>query len=126
MDISTHEVRRIRWKNIITQCQNRPEGMNAKQWLINNSVSEKSYYYWLRQLRKETYEQMQSTELPSVANHGQIAFAEIPISMKNTFDEPASISHPAVVITTTNATIALSNEISDRLLSRILQEVSHA
>lgn len=126
MDKTTHEVRRLRWKNIIEQCQNRPEGMSAKQWMLNNSISEKSYYYWLRQLRKEAYEQMQTAPvLPAVVNP-QVAFAEIPISVPNTFDEPLSMNHPAAVLKTSTATIALSNEISDRLLSRILQEVSHA
>lgn len=127
MDKTTHEVRRLHWKNIIEQCQNRQEGMSAKQWMINNSVSEKSYYYWLRQLRKEAYEQMQTgSDIPAVANPGQISFAEIPISVPNTFDQPLSMNHPAVVIKTSTATIAFSNDISDRLLSRILKEVSHA
>lgn len=127
MDKTTHEVRRSRWKNIIEQCQNRPKGMSAKQWLNDNSINEKSYYYWLRQLRKEAYEQLKATqELPLVQNPGQVTFAEIPISVANTFDEPSSMNHPAAVIKTSTATIALSNEISDRLLSKILQEVSHA
>jgi putative transposase len=120
-------VRRSRWKNIIDQCQNRPEGTSAKQWLNDNSISEKSYYYWLRQLRIETYEQVKATQkLPLVQNPGQVTFAEIPISMTNTFDEAASMNRPAAVIKTSTATIALFNEISDQLLSKILQEVSHA
>lgn len=126
MDKSTHEVRRLRWKNIIAQCQNRPEGMSAKQWLADHSVSEKSYYYWLRKLRKDTYEQMQAAELPSVLDSGHITFTELPIPTKNIFDEPTAIHSPAAVIKTANATIVLSNEISDRILDRILLEVSHA
>ena len=31
MDKTTHEVRRSGWMNIIEQCQNRPEGISAKQ-----------------------------------------------------------------------------------------------
>ena len=33
MDQCTHEVRRQHWKNIIAQCNQRPEGQTAKQWL---------------------------------------------------------------------------------------------
>jgi hypothetical protein len=29
----THEVRKQYWKNIISQCLKRPEGMTARQWL---------------------------------------------------------------------------------------------
>jgi putative transposase len=127
MDKTTHEVRRSHWKNIIVQCQNRPEGISVKQWLSDNSISEKSYYYWLRQIRIEAYKQVKVTpELPLVQNPRQVDFAEIPISKTNTFNEPSSMIHPAAIIKTSTATIALSNEISDRLLSMILREVSHA
>lgn len=53
MDQSTHEVRRNNWMNIINQCQNRPANMTAKQWLADNGISDKSYYYWLRKIRLE-------------------------------------------------------------------------
>ena len=87
MDKTTHEVRRSHWKNIIEQCQNRPERMSAKRWLNDNSINEKSYYYWLRQLRKDAYEQVKETqELPFVHHPGQVTFAEIPISASNRFD----------------------------------------
>lgn len=56
MDQITHDVRRSNWLNTIKQCQNRPEGMTAKQWISDNGISSKSYYYWLRNFRKESYE----------------------------------------------------------------------
>ena len=59
MDQTTHDVRRANWLNIITQCQERQEGVTVKQWLSDNGVKEKAYYYWLRKFRKEAYEQMQ-------------------------------------------------------------------
>ena len=39
MDQCTHEVRLQYWKNIISQCQARPEGQSAKQWLADNGAS---------------------------------------------------------------------------------------
>lgn len=30
MDQSTHEVRLAHWKEVVAQCQSRPEGMTAK------------------------------------------------------------------------------------------------
>ena len=57
MDQLTHNVRRSNWINIIRQCQDRPAGTTAKQWLVENDISEKSYYYWLRKIRREVCEQ---------------------------------------------------------------------
>ena len=42
MDQLTHTVRRSNWINIIRQCQDRPAGTTAKQWLAENDISEKS------------------------------------------------------------------------------------
>ena len=36
MDQTTHEVRLEQWVSIISQCQNRPEGQTAKEWLRKN------------------------------------------------------------------------------------------
>lgn len=40
MDQLTHNVRRSNWINIIRQCQDRPAGTTAKQWLVENDISE--------------------------------------------------------------------------------------
>ena len=63
MDQSTHDVRRASWLNIITECQQRPVNVTVKQWLSDNGVKEKAYYYWLRKFRREACEQIQ---LPDV------------------------------------------------------------
>ena len=76
MDQSTHEIRRNNWMNIINQCQNRPANMTAKQWLADNGISDKSYYYWLRKIRLEAYEQL---NVPAVTQSTEVSFAEIPL-----------------------------------------------
>ena len=58
MDAFTHEVRLNQWKLIIEQCQSRPDGQTARQWMAENGVQEKTYYYWLRRVRKEGKRQM--------------------------------------------------------------------
>ena len=54
MDQTTHEVRLANWTRIIEQCQNRPLGQTAKQWLAENNISDKTYYYWLRPYQRDT------------------------------------------------------------------------
>ena len=102
MDQSTHDVRRTNWLNIIEQCQQRPENMTVKQWLADNGIKEKSYYYWLRKFRKEAYEQMQ---MPPATSSSEITFA---------------------IIKNGALSIAISNDISDALLDRIFQVIRHA
>ena len=76
MDQLTHTVRRSNWINIIRQCQDRPAGTTAKQWLVENDISEKSYYYWLRKIRREVCEQ---EGLQEVTNPSALSFVEIPV-----------------------------------------------
>lgn len=76
MDQITHDVRRENWLNIVTQCQNRQSDISVKQWLTDNGIKEKAYYYWLRKFRKEAYGQMQ---LPAVASKSEVTFAEVSI-----------------------------------------------
>ena len=127
MDQSTHDVRRTNWLNIVTQCQNRPAGMSVKKWLAENDIKEKAYYYWLRKFRKESYNQMQ---LPATATTTEVAFAEVtmpvPIVGPDTTSENVPDISPTAVIKCNGLTIELSNNISEELLSRLLQEVSHA
>lgn len=129
MDQISHTVRNSRWKDIILQCQNRPAEMSAKQWMIENQVSEKSYYYWQRKLRTEAFKQMNHSSLMPVAQGtSEVSFAEIriPETKKSVSDIIPETIRPTAVIKTATMTIALSNDIADDLLSRILREVSHA
>lgn len=125
MDQSTHDVRRANWLNIIHQCQQRPEDMTAKQWLADNGVKEKSYYYWLRKFRKETCDQMPTlTAAPST----DVSFVEIPVPSKGREEQIPSFEGqtPVAIISSGSLSIAISNDISEALLGRILREVSHA
>lgn len=81
MDKTTHEIRISNWRSIIEQCQTRPAGQSAKQWLADNGVSEKTYYYWQRKVRQETYALMKQDAVPPampVSDTRSVAFAEIP------------------------------------------------
>lgn len=120
MDQSTHDVRRASWLSIVNQCRQRPSDISVKQWLADNGIKEKAYYYWLRKFRREAYDQMQ---LPETTKTSGVIFAEFPI--------PDHTNHhatdvPAAVIKCNGLTLELSNDISGALLTRLLQEVLHA
>ena len=82
MDRITHQVRLANWTKIIEQCNNRPAGTTAKQWLSDNGISDKSYYYWLRKLRQEAYANAEKefpAVTPSQEQQPAVTFAEIPL-----------------------------------------------
>jgi len=122
MDQITHDVRRQNWLNIVTACQNRPEGINAHQWLADNGIKEKAYYYWLRKFRKEA---VKDNQLSIVNTSNEVSFVEMPLSVVNV-ESSASATNSAATIHKNGMTIEISNSISAPLLSLLVQEVFHA
>lgn len=126
MDKSTHEIRLAHWKQIIEQCQSRPKAQTAKQWLAEHDISDKAYYYWLRKIRRTIYDQsVAGGTLSVVSQEQELSFAQMPDSYLKEY--PSSFSFaPVAVIKTPAVTLAVSNEISDQLLNRLMKAVSHA
>lgn len=96
--------------------------------MVENEISKKSYYYWQRKFRKKAYDQMNNSPVLPVQKNWKVSFAEILLTEPKRLVSdiiPENIK-PTAVIKTATMTIALSNDISDNLLSRILKEVSHA
>jgi len=80
MDQCTREVRNANWKAIIAACQSRPATKTVKQWLSENNVREKAYYYHQRKLRQAAFEQMQGAAVPlpqDSASSNELSFVEI-------------------------------------------------
>ena len=141
MDQCTHEVRLQYWKNIISLCHERPSGQTAKQWLKENGICEQTYYSWQRKIRQESYDSMQDTskEVLSSLEENEISFSDIsyPISNVPVEVNPADCNdrsdaesveaiRPVAVIKNGSMTVAITNDISDRMLTCILKEVSNA
>ena len=120
MDQLTHNVRRANWLNIINHCQERPANIITRQWLKDNNIKEKSYYYWQRKFRKESYDQMQLlavTEEPA-----EISFVEFaaPTSEKAASTQDSLNSTTTAVIRHGAITLEISNDISEAVLSLLL------
>lgn len=126
MDKTTHEIRISNWRSIIEQCQARPEGQSAKQWLADNGISEKTYYYWQRRVRQETYALIRqdavSPAIPALDTKS-VTFAEIPYAAAPDNLQPFA---PDVVIRKGQTVLELSNSVSDRILEKIMEVMSNA
>ena len=114
----------FRGKAMAAAAAGRSCGMTAV--LAENDISEKSYYYLFRKLCREVCEQ---EGLQEVTNPSALSFVEIPV--KTALDTtpvpavPAAMT-PVAVIRSGRLTLELSNDISESLLCRLLQEVLHA
>lgn len=130
MDQCTKEVRKQQWKNIISQCQSRPKGQTAKEWLKENGICEQTYYLWQRRIRQEAFDEMQQPQnaLPAVSRNDEVAFAEFPMPSRIAPNAALAneLVNPAAVIRTPVITIAVTADIPEHLLTTILREVSHA
>ena len=122
MDQITHDVRRQNWLNIINACQNRPEDVSAHQWLVDNGIKEKAYYYWLRKFRNEA---AAADKLPAVSIPNEVSFVEMPLSRISSEISEDTLKG-AVTIHKNGMTIEISNSVSEQLLSLLLKEVSRA
>ena len=125
MDKTTHEIRIANWRSIIEQCQARPEGQSAKQWLSDHGISEKTYYYWQRKVRQETYALIkQDAVSPAIlaSDTQPVTFAEIPYAAAPDNIQPFT---PEVVIRKGHTVLELSNSVSDRILEKIMEVMAN-
>ena len=126
MDKTTHEIRISNWRSIIEQCQARPEGQSARQWLADNGISEKTYYYWQRKVRHETYALIKQDAVPPAmpaSDTQSVTFAEIPYAAAPDKLRPFT---PDVVFRKGQTVLELSNSVSDRILEKIMEVMSNA
>ncbi len=121
MDQISHEVRFANWKAIVKECQSRPEGQSQKQWLRDHDIPEKQYYYWLRKIRKQTFEETALT-MPVKENRPAISPALVEIPAKEIFQDTA----PAIRIRTKRSTIEISAAVPETMMIQVLKAVSHA
>ena len=123
MDKTTHEIRAASWRSVISQCQARPAGQTQKQWLAQNGISEKSYYYWQRKLRREAYELLPPAQEESASPIQESPFVEVPFPVRQSGHGDFT---PSVMIRTGELVFEISNTVSEKLLGHILEKVSHA
>ena len=109
------------WRDIIRQCNARPEGQSGKEWLVQHSIKPDNYYYWLRTIRnEENNENNKTTDEPHV-------FTELPVNsfIPEQKNEKQPEFKPDVLITYHDCSIGVSNSASEKLVSRILGVIAH-
>ncbi len=126
MDPSTYEVRLSHWAAVIEECQSRPKGQSAKQWLSEHDIQEKKYYYWLRRVRKAALAGMQQA-LPAIQDPASAAAAVPPALIEIPASEVLPEAEaPAFTIRTSKSTIEISSCVPSAEPVKLLKAVSHA
>ena len=129
MDQITHEVRLAQWAEIIRNCQSRPEGQTTQEWVAENGINIKTYYYWQRRVRKELYDQATSL-VPTNKSKTEVTFAEVPgealeLPILNEASQN-TIQKPDAVIRAGKMEIEIHNSLSTMMLKSILEVAVHA
>lgn len=128
MDQITHDVRTAQWAEIVRKCHERPENQSAKNWLNENGINEKQYYYWQRRLRNMAAGTTNKS-LPTTRSSGEVTFIEMPSPnelLGERMEEVTINSGLAALIRVGGLEIELHNGISDELLGKILKVTAYA
>ena len=127
MDASTHLVRLENWKALVENCNARPLGQTKREWLRENGINEKLFYYYQRRVREQAFDQMLETiAAPTGGSEAAVSFAEIKLSHSAGADRTESLKQPDAVIQTARGTVAFSNTVSSELLHQVMEVMLHA
>ena len=108
------EFRLRHWAKIIADCQSSP--LTVKAWCEANGICPKTYYYWLRKVRKRTLE-----NLPACQNDDP---AKVPAENPLTFGKlevqpPLRGMQAAVVVHLPRATIEVATGTDQQTLEAV-------
>lgn len=117
MDKSTHQIRCEQWLRIISECAK--SGMNKTAWCKANGISDKSFFYWQRILRNESYLETVTNATPAVFPHSSDEITFVEVKADTYAKTPSPGFTPDVVIHAGHMTVELSNRVSPALLQMI-------
>ncbi|WP_294407097.1 IS66 family insertion sequence element accessory protein TnpA [uncultured Clostridium sp.] len=129
--MSTREVtmkyRTQKWLGIIRECQ--ASGLSKRTWCEQNNVNEKTFYYWLRKLRKMACENKILIEKPTEMTAANIVQPIVPFTVLK--DESAakqkSITNDnsGIILNINSIEIKICNGTSAELIENTLKALKN-
>ena len=108
--LAKNQIRADRWRMLIQTCQQ--SGQTVISWCEENNVNIKSYYYWLRKLRKQ---ELCAKELPiPIPEEKPIVFKQLEVKT------PVAGTRAAVIMRLPNATLEISEGASQQTIQAVL------
>lgn len=91
MDKITHKVRREQWLDIINECLS--SGMSKTVWCKEYGISDKTCFYWQRELREDVYiSTIESASLQAVKDNNAPTAAPIDFVKVKIQEQPSTVS----------------------------------
>ena len=108
------ELRLQGWSELIAECQS--SCMTVKAWCELHDVNIKTYYYWLRKIRKLALENspVPASSLPSKAE-SQISFRKLEVK------SPVSGMQAAVIVHLPQATVEVAQGTDQQTVEAVLR-----
>lgn len=104
------QMRAENWRTLIQNCQQ--SGQTVVNWCEQNNINIKTYYYWLRRLRKL---ELEGAELPALVSEDKpVAFKKLEVQT------PVARTQAAVIIRLHNATVEISEGTSQQTIQAVL------
>lgn len=92
LTVASHEAKLALWTGRIRECK--ASGLTVKEWCRQNGLGDKSYYYWMRKIKKEAFEALQEQlVLPAPVMQEQAVFSEIRLPKQTISEGTAAIIH---------------------------------
>ena len=114
----TRNYRLNQWTGIIREC--RSSGQTVSSWCADHDINPKSYYYWLKQVRKAACE-----ALPSIGTgNSPIVPVSIPTNTAGT-GSIAQDSSPDILLHLGAVTLELSNNATAILIENTLRALQN-
>ena len=116
MDVAklSQDVKMQQWAIMIKTC--RESGLSVREWCRQNNISEQSYYYWLKKIRKTVIEQSPVQEEASIT---KTSF--IPIEYNHSVSEEKKVSK--IIIKKDDIHIDVPETIAEDLMINIVRSL---
>lgn len=91
LTIATHESKLVFWAERIQECH--ASGMTVKDWCESQGISDKTYYYWFRKLKQETFDKLPEEQRVKLLEKSRTVFSEVkrPVCISNSPDTAVSV-----------------------------------
>lgn len=108
--LAKNQIRAENWRGLISACQQ--SGQTVVNWCQENGINTKTYYYWLRKLRKQ---ELSGKELPiTVPETKPAVFKQLEVQ------PPLVGTRAAVIIHLPSATLEVADGTSQATVEAVL------
>ncbi len=108
--LAKNQIRADRWRMLIQTCQQ--SGQTVVNWCEENNINIKTYYYWLRRLRKQ---ELCTKELPvPIPEEKPVMFKQLEMT------SPLPGTQAAVIIRLPYATLEIADGTSQQTIQAVL------